>query len=222
MASWEPDEIDFEDEYDKADPIDDDNLDESINELNKSIQEQEELREKLSRAEWSPINKDQIAKLGQRKAFNEKKQGVYIMRASKTILSILHRGFDKIKQDGKVMMLDQQSAEILYNKLRLAVTDEGTYKIPFEDESGTYKDILSPTNKWLAPNAYLRIFGKKSIKDMGFDADKPKSGTKSKIPKKKMKQIEMYVDEIDDNRKQFASELNKLPMNEDNQDNIML
>ena len=34
MASWEPDEIDFEDEYDKADPIDDDNLDESINELN--------------------------------------------------------------------------------------------------------------------------------------------------------------------------------------------
>ena len=216
----EPDEIDFEDEYDKADPIDDDNLDESINELNKSIQEQEELQEKLSRAEWSPINKDQIAKLGQRIAFNEKKQGIYIMRTSKTILSILHRVFDKIKQDGKVMMLDQQSAEILYNKLRLAVTDEGTYKIAFENESGTYKDILSLTNKWLAPYAYLRIFGKKFIKDMGFDADKPKSGTKSKIPKKKMKQIEMYVDEIDDNRKQFASELNNLPMNEDNQDII--
>ena len=144
------------------------------------------------------------------------------MRASKTIISILHRGFDKIKEDGRVMMLDQQSAEILYNKLRLALTDEGTYKIAFENESGTYKDILSPTNKWLAPNAYLRIFGKKFIKDMDFDADKPKSGTKSKIPKKKMKQIEMYVDEIDDNRKQFASELNKLPMNEDNQDNIML
>ena len=222
MASWEPDEIDFEDEYDKADPIDDDNLNESINELNRSIREQEELKEKLSRAEWSPINKDQIAKLGQQIAFNEKKQGVYIMRASKTILSILHRGFDKIKQDGKVMMLDQQSAEILYNKLRLAVTDEGTYKIAFENESGTYKDILSPTNKWLLPNAYLRIFGKKFIKDMGFDADKPKSGTKSKISKKKMKQIEMYVDEIDDNRKQFALEFNKLPMNEDNQDSIML
>ena len=145
------------------------------------------------------------------------------MRASKTIISILHRSFDKIKEDGRVMMLDQQSAEILYNKLRLVVTDEGTYKIAFENESGTYKDILSPTNKWLVPNAYLRIFGKKFIKDMGFDADKPKSGTKSKIPKKKMKQIEMYVDEIDDNRKQFASELNKLPTtSENNQDNIML
>ena len=57
---------------------------------------------------------------------------------------------------------------------------------------------------------------------MGFDADKPKSGTKSKISKKKMKQIEMYIDEIDDNRKQFTPELNKLPMNEDNRDNIML
>ena len=33
MTSWEPDEIDFEDQYDKADPIDDANLDESINEL---------------------------------------------------------------------------------------------------------------------------------------------------------------------------------------------
>ena len=28
------------------------------------------------------------------------------MRASKTILLILHRGFDKIKQDGRVMVLD--------------------------------------------------------------------------------------------------------------------
>ena len=59
MASWEPDEIDFEDQYDKADPIDDANLDESINELNKSIQEQEELQGKLSRAEWTLTNKDE-------------------------------------------------------------------------------------------------------------------------------------------------------------------
>ena len=115
MATWEPDEIDFEDQYDKADPIDDANLDESINELNRLIREQEELQERLSRAEWSPINKDEIAKLGQRIAFNDKKQGLYIMRASKTILSILHRGFDKIKQDGKVMVLGGKSAEKLYN-----------------------------------------------------------------------------------------------------------
>ena len=223
MATWEPDEIDFEDQYNKADPIDDDNLDESINELNKSIREQEELQVRLSRAEWSPINKDQIEKLGQRIAFNEKKQGIYVMRASKTIISILHRGFDKIKEDGRVMVLDQQSAEKLYNRLHLAETDEGTYKIAFENESGTYKDILSPTNRWLAPNAYLKIFGKKFIKDMGFDADKPKSGTKSKIPKKRMKQIEQYVDEIDDNEKQFANKLNELRMtSEGNQDNIML
>ena len=222
MASLKLDEIDFEDQYDKADPIDDSNLDESINELNRSKGEQEELQEKLSRAEWSPINKDEIAKLGQQIAFNEKKQGPYIMRASKTILSILHRGFDKIKQDGRVMVLDTKSAEKLYSRLRLLESDEGTYKVAFENESGMYKDILSPGNRWLAPYAYLRIFGKKFIKDMGFDVDKPISGTKSKIPKKRMEQIEQYVDEIDDNTKQFASELNKLPTNEDTQDNIML
>ena len=45
------------------------------------------------------------------------------------------------------------------------------------------KDVLSPGNRWLAPNVYLRIFGKKFIKDMGFDVDKLKGGAKSKIPK---------------------------------------
>ena len=223
MASWEPDEIDFEDQYDKADPKDDANLDESINELNESIREQEELRERLSRAEWTSTNKDERTKLEQQIVFNKKKQGEYIMRASKTILSILRRGFDKIKQDGKVMVLDEMSAEKLCNQLHLVESNEGTYKVAFKNESGTYKDILSPTNRWLVPNAYSRIFGKKFMKDTGFDVDKPKSGTKSKIPKKRMEQIEQYIDEMYDNTKQFTRELNELPTtSEGNQDNIML
>ena len=190
--------------------------------LNESIREQEELEKRIRRAEWTSTNKDERTKLEQKIAFNEKKQGLYIMRASKTILSILHRGFDKIKQDGRVMVLDEKSAEKLYNRLRLVESDEGTYKVAFENDSGTYEDILSPGNRWLTPNVYHEIFGKKFMKDMGFDVDKPKSGTKSKIPKKKMKQIEKYVDEIDDNTKQFATVLKELPTIEDNQDNIML
>ena len=119
------------------------------------------------------------------------------------------------------MVLDEKSVEKLFNRLYF-VKSEGTYKVAFENDSGTYKDILSPTNRWLVPNAYLRIFGKKFMKDIGFDADKPKSGTKSKIPKKRMEQIKQNIGEIDDNAKQFVSELNKLPTSEDNQDNIML
>ena len=161
-------------------------------------------------------------KLEQQIVFNEKKQGEYIMRASKMIISILHRGFEKIKQDGRVMVLDEKSAEKLYNRLYL-VESEGTYKVAFENDSKKYKDILSPTNRWLVPNAYLKIFGKKFMKDIGFDADKPESGTKSKIPKKRMEQIEQYIDEMYDNMKQIARELNELPtMRENNQDNIML
>ena len=57
-------------------------------------------------------------------------------------------------------------------------SNEGTYKVAFENESGTLKNILSPTNRWLAPNAYLKIFGKKFMKDIGFDVAKPKSGAK--------------------------------------------
>ena len=145
------------------------------------------------------------------------------MRASKTIISILHKGFEKIKQDGKVMVLDEKSAEKLYSRLHLVESDEGTYKVVFENDSKKYKDILSPTNRWLAPNKYLKIFGKKFIKDIGFDVDKPKSGTKSKIPKKGMEQLEQYIDEMYDNTKQFARELNELPTtSENNQDNIML
>ena len=156
-----------------------------MNELNRSIREQEELERRITRAEWTSMNKDERMKLEQQIVFNEKKQGEYIMRASKTIISILHRGFEKIKQDGRVMVIDEKSAKKLYSRLHLVESDERTYKIAFENESGTYKDILSPTNRWLVPNAYLRIFGKKFMKDIGFDVDKPKNGTKSKIPKKK-------------------------------------
>ena len=222
MATWEPDEVDFEDQYGKADPVDDVDLDASIALLNESIREQEELEKRIRRAEWTSTNKDEQTKLEQKIAFNEKKQGQYIMRASKMILLILHRGFDKIKQDGRVMVLDEKSAEKLYSRLHLVESDEGTYKIAFENESGAYKDILSPGNRSLAPNAYFRIFGEKFIKNMGFDVDKPISGTKSKIPEKRMEQIKWYIDEIDDNTKQFASVLNELPTSEDNQDNIML
>ena len=63
-------------------------------------------------------------------------------------------------------------------------SDKRTNKISFEKEGGKYEDILSLTNRWLAPNVYLRIFGKKFMKDIGFDVDKPKNDTKSKIPKK--------------------------------------
>ena len=59
MATWEPDEIDFEDQYDKADLIDDANLDELMNELNRLIREQEELERRITRAEWTSTNKDE-------------------------------------------------------------------------------------------------------------------------------------------------------------------
>ena len=204
MATWEPDEIDFVDQYDKADPIDDADLDASMNELNRSIREQEELERRITRAEWTLTNKDQRTKLEQQIAFNEKKRELYIMRASKTIISILHRGFDKIKEDGRVMVIDEMSAEKLYSRLHLVESDERTYKIAFKNDSETLKDILLPTNRWLAPNAYLKVFGKKFMMDFGFDANKPKSGTKSKIPNKRMEQIKQYVGEIDDNTKQFV------------------
>ena len=133
-----------------------------------------------------------------------------------TLVSIL-----KLGDDISILLLYYYC--ILYSCLCLVKSDEGTYKIVFGNESGTYKDILSPGNRWLAPDSYLKIFGKRFFKNIGFDVDKPKSGTKSKIPKRKMKQIEMYVDEIDDDTKQFASVLNELPTtSEGNQDDIML
>ena len=66
------DAIDFEDGYDKADPIDDMNLDKLINELNRSIREQEELESRLLRTEWSSMNEDERRKSKQQIAFNEK------------------------------------------------------------------------------------------------------------------------------------------------------
>ena len=66
---------------------------------------------RITRGEWTSTNKDQQMKLEQQIVFNEKKQELYIMRASKTIILILHRGFHKIKQDGRVIVPDEKSAE---------------------------------------------------------------------------------------------------------------
>ena len=41
------------------------------------------------------------------------------------------------------MVSDEKSAEKLYSRLCLVESDEGSYKVTFENESGTYKDILS-------------------------------------------------------------------------------
>ena len=59
MASLELDEIDFEDQYDKADPIDDADLDTSMTLLNESIRVQEELEKRIRKAEWTSTNKDE-------------------------------------------------------------------------------------------------------------------------------------------------------------------
>ena len=59
MASLELDEIDFEDRYDKVDPIDGADLDTSITLLNESIREQEELESRIRRTEWSSMDKDE-------------------------------------------------------------------------------------------------------------------------------------------------------------------
>ena len=149
MATWEPDEIDFEDQYDKADPIDDANLDESMNELNRSIREQEELERRITRADWTSIDKNEQTKLEQQIALNEEKQSQYIMRASKQSYQSYIEVFDKIREDSRVMVIDEKSAEKLYSRLHLVESDEHTYKIAFENESGAYKDILSPTNHLL-------------------------------------------------------------------------
>ena len=62
MASLELDEIDFEDQYDKADPIDDADPDASTTLLNESIREQEGLEKRIRRSEWKSTNKDERTK----------------------------------------------------------------------------------------------------------------------------------------------------------------
>ena len=53
------DVIDFEDEYGNTDSKDDVNLNESTNELNRSIREQEELENTIRMTEWSSMNEDE-------------------------------------------------------------------------------------------------------------------------------------------------------------------
>ena len=76
------DVIDFEDEYDKVDLIDDVNLNESINTRTRRV------KNRIRRTEWSSMNEDERTKLVQQISFIEREQELYIMKASKTISSI--------------------------------------------------------------------------------------------------------------------------------------
>ena len=78
MAALELDEIDFEDQYDKANPIDDVDLDASMTLLNESIRAQEELESRICRTEWSSMDKNERTKLEQQIALNEEKQSQYV------------------------------------------------------------------------------------------------------------------------------------------------
>ena len=75
MAIWEPDEIDFEDQYDKVDPIDDADLDASMTLLNELKRVQEELQERLSRSEWTSMNKDERTELEQQIVLTRRNRG---------------------------------------------------------------------------------------------------------------------------------------------------
>ena len=63
------DVIDFEDEYDKADPTDNVSQDESVNELNRSIREQEDFEDRIRRTEMSSMNEDERTKTGTKDSF---------------------------------------------------------------------------------------------------------------------------------------------------------
>ena len=60
-----PVEIDFEDEYDKADPIGDADLNELMTTLNELIREQEELLDRFRGTEWTSVNEDEQQKFKQ-------------------------------------------------------------------------------------------------------------------------------------------------------------
>ena len=74
MASFELNEIDFEDQYDKADPIDDADLNASMTILNESTRVPKELESRIHRNEWSSMDKNERTKLEQQIALNEEKQ----------------------------------------------------------------------------------------------------------------------------------------------------
>ena len=59
MVLLELDETDFEDQYDKANLIDDADLDASMTLLNESIRVQEELESRIRRTEWLSMDRDE-------------------------------------------------------------------------------------------------------------------------------------------------------------------
>ena len=75
MATWEPDKIDFEGQYDKTAPIDDADLDTSMTILNELIRVQEQLEKRIHRVEWKSMDKNERTKLEQQIVLTRRNRG---------------------------------------------------------------------------------------------------------------------------------------------------
>lgn len=207
------DDDSFEESYNNIDDFDNNDFDFDINE---AIRQQNELQTKLDNINRGEMSQEQINERNNlRSEVDRVTRNIETekIRATKAIVSILHKEYTKLKKSGRVKVGDVQSGQELFDRIKFNNGD-----VLFENERGERKSLLTKNGKWRSPKEYKKLFGVKFLRDLGFDPDSSK--TANKIASKEAAKLNEKLDAIDTSNIQSTSGQKALEMVVDVSDKV--
>ena len=203
----------FEKSFNEVDDFDND-LD--FSNIDEEFRRQNELKTRLQNLNRGEMSQEQIDERNNlRKEVNQVTRNIENekLKVAKTIISILHKEYVKLKESGRVKVKDAQSGQKLFDKIEFNDGD-----VLFENERGERKSLLTSNGKWRSPKEYKKLFGVKFLRDIGFDPDSSKSA--NKIASKEAANLNEELNAIDTSNIQSTSGQKALEMLGDVSDKV--
>ena len=134
------------------------------------LNQKTELQARLKNIDRGEMSQEQIDERNNlKKEFNRLTESIRAEKSKvvRSIISILHREYVKLKESGRVEVRDTQSSQKLFVRIEFNDGD-----VLFKNERGEKKTLLKNNGEWRTAKSYASILGSKFLRDLGFD---PKS-----------------------------------------------
>ena len=149
----------FDKSFSEVDIISDDD-DNYFHDLNDNLKQQEEIKLRLesinNKSKLTEEEADRRIDLKRQLMDTTKRLEITKIKTSKNIISILHKEFNKIKENRRVLVRDEVSGQKLYNRIEF-VSDGDGYEPKFIGYKGAYKDLTTTKGNWLSSKQYLKV-----------------------------------------------------------------
>ena len=140
------------------------------------LNQKTELQARLKNIDRGEMSQEQIDERNNlKKEFNRLTESIRAEKSKvvRSIISILHREYVKLKESGRVEVRDIQASQKLFVRIEFNDGD-----VLFKNERGEKKTLLKNNGEWRTAKSYASILGSKFLRDLGFDPKSSKSANK--------------------------------------------